>query len=65
MPELAHSFRAGRLDCQVDSPYSDENEELEQREFPEPFWTAEAVFDYYARTEGPSFNLTWEEVWSN
>ncbi len=55
------TFRAGRVDCNSDSPYSDDLD-MEQREFPNPKMTAEEVFAYYARTEGPSFGLEWDEV---
>lgn len=55
-------FRTGRVDCGADGPFSDDLEDMEQREFPNPNMSAEEVFAYYARTDGPGFDLTSDEV---
>ncbi len=57
MKDLSTVFRSGRSDC-ADSPlYSGT-----AREFPHPRMTATEMFAYYARTDGPGFGFTSNEV---
>ncbi len=50
------AFRTGRVDCGSSHSTTDDHE------FPEPTMTGDEMFAYYARTDGPGFGFTADEV---